>query len=323
MPRASRPIRACSLSRILSTTFSPFTEGSDAIRTSIGWPPTVEPHTPILRQALLGDVEARHDLEAGGDAGHHAAGDRGGVVEHAVDPVADAHVLAVRLEVDVRSAFLDPFCDHAVDQLDHRRVARRLADLGDLAHVRRLFGLLLDCLGDRGVELRGVDERGIDVLGGGNRGPDVEPGHDRDVVDGADVGRIGHRDHQRLVADERNRDRAVALRRLRRNQVDRAEIDVEHVQVEVVETEALRGRPGELVGRDHALCEQDMLGRMPTVAGLGNCDLDPLSGSESELDDVIGYEPPGTAAAVGGVSPGLPDAERSSVGSLGLVTGTG
>ena len=39
--------------------------------------------------------------------GDHAARDRGGLVQHAVDAEAHAHVLAVRLEVDVRGALLD------------------------------------------------------------------------------------------------------------------------------------------------------------------------------------------------------------------------
>ena len=47
------------------------------------------------------------------------------VVQHAVDAVAHAHVLALGLEVDVRDALLDALGDHAVDELDDRRVRRR------------------------------------------------------------------------------------------------------------------------------------------------------------------------------------------------------
>ena len=140
--------------------------------------------------------------------------------------------------------------------------------------------VLLDRLCDRGVELACVVERGLDVLGGGDRRPDVEPGHDRDVVDRADVGRVGHRDHQRVLADERDRDRAVALRRLGGNQVDRAEVDVEGAQVEVVEAEALGRRPRELVGGDHLFGEQDLLRGATAVAGLGDRGLDPLLGAK-------------------------------------------
>ena len=74
------------------------------------------------------------------DAGDHAARHRGRVVQHAVDAVADAHLLALGLEVDVGGALLDALGDHAVDELDDRRLAGGLADLGDLAAA---LGLLL------------------------------------------------------------------------------------------------------------------------------------------------------------------------------------
>ena len=100
--------------------------------------------------------------------GDHAARDRGGVVQDAVDAVADPHVLALGLEVDVGGALLDALRDHAVDELDDGRVAGRLADLGDLAG-RGLLLVLLDRLGDRRVELARVGDRGLDVLGGRDR----------------------------------------------------------------------------------------------------------------------------------------------------------
>ena len=52
--------------------------------------------------------------------------------------------------------FLDALRDHAVDELDDGRVAGGLADLGDLAEVAGLLLVLLDRLGDRGVELARV-----------------------------------------------------------------------------------------------------------------------------------------------------------------------
>ena len=55
-------------------------------------------------------------------AGHGAGGDRGGLLEHAVDAVADAHVLVVGLEVDVGGAALDGLRDDLVDELDDRGV---------------------------------------------------------------------------------------------------------------------------------------------------------------------------------------------------------
>ena len=135
MPSLSSPMRACSLSRILKHDFLALDRRErghpDVDRVAADG----EADAAVLREPLLGDVEARHDLEARRDAGDHAAGHRRRVVKHAVDAVAHAHVLALGLEVDVRDPFLDALRDHAVDKLDDGRVARRLADLGDLADV--------------------------------------------------------------------------------------------------------------------------------------------------------------------------------------------
>ena len=76
----------------------------------------------ILRAAALGDVERGHDFQAGDDGileeldalGH------GGLVEHAVDAVADAEVLAERLEMDVGGALLEALAEDLVHELHHR-----------------------------------------------------------------------------------------------------------------------------------------------------------------------------------------------------------
>ena len=148
--------RACSLSRIRSTIFSPLTEGSEAMRRSIGWPPTVRPTRPSCGRRFSAMSRLAMILRREVTPGDHAARHRGRVVQHAVDAVADAHVLALGLEVDVGGALLDALGDHAVDELDDRRLAGGLADLGDLAEVVVLLLVLLDRLGDRGVELARV-----------------------------------------------------------------------------------------------------------------------------------------------------------------------
>ena len=211
----------------------------------------------VLRDPLLGDVEVPHDLEARDHSGDHAPRNGRGVVQDAVDAVADPHLLAVGLEVNVRGAFLDALGDHAVDELDDRCLAGRLADLGDrAASPSAPLLVLFDRLGDRGVELARIGDRRDDVLGGGDHRAHVEPGHDRDVVDGPHVGRVRHRDHQRVVLDEGDRDRAVALRSLVRDQVDGTEVELEDAQVDVVEAEALGRRTRQLVGVDRAVGEQ-------------------------------------------------------------------
>ena len=117
------------------TIFSPKSVGSTETRKSISFGHAVlveaDLDAAVLRQALLGDVELRHDLDARRDRVaelHRRAHD---VVENAVDAVADAQLLLVRLDVDVARALLNRRHQHDVDQ----------------PHDRRLFALLGERLG--------------------------------------------------------------------------------------------------------------------------------------------------------------------------------
>ena len=93
----------------------------------------VRRHASVLRDALLGDVEVGHDLQAADEAGLHLLRRAHHLVQHAVDAVPDAHVVLGRLDVDVGRAVLHALADDEVRQLDDRRV------LGDLADVRELL----------------------------------------------------------------------------------------------------------------------------------------------------------------------------------------
>ena len=113
--------------------------------------------------------------------------------------------LAVGRQVHVRRALLDGLGDDPVDELDDRRVLGRVEQLDDLGAALLLLleaGRLDDVVQAR--EAR--DERG-DVLARGDRRAHLVAGHQRDVVDGEDVGRVGHRDEQAAVADELHRAR--------------------------------------------------------------------------------------------------------------------
>ncbi len=91
----------------------------------------------VLREALLGDVELGHDLDARDQRRLDAPRQVQQVVEHAVDPVADLQRVGIGLDVDVARAVLDGLGEDQVDELDDGRVARfvqqvgRLLDLGD------------------------------------------------------------------------------------------------------------------------------------------------------------------------------------------------
>src|SRR5207249_5956109 len=58
----------------------------------------------VVGQAILGEVEVRHDLDARDDGGAIADGDDGGLLEQAVDAKAHHHAFGARLEMNVAGA---------------------------------------------------------------------------------------------------------------------------------------------------------------------------------------------------------------------------
>ena len=76
----------------------------------------------VLRQALLGDVELRHDLDARDHQRRHGALGLQHFAQHAIDAEAHDQAVLERLDVDVRGVFLDRLREHGVDQADDRRV---------------------------------------------------------------------------------------------------------------------------------------------------------------------------------------------------------
>ena len=104
----------------------------------------------VLRHALLGDVELRHDLDARDDRAVELLGDRPHRrLQHAVDAVLHVDRVVLRLDVDVARAPLDRGVDRRVDQPDDRAdVARQPLD-GEAVVAVLLFlqQLQLEALG--------------------------------------------------------------------------------------------------------------------------------------------------------------------------------
>ena len=94
----------------------------------------------VLRQALLGDVEPRHDLDARDDQRRHRALGLQHLAQHAVDAEADHESVLERLDVDVGGVLLDRLRQQRVDQADDRRLVLALEQVGRLGHVLREVG---------------------------------------------------------------------------------------------------------------------------------------------------------------------------------------
>ena len=128
---------------------------------------------PVLRHALLRDIQFRHHLDPADEQRRQRALGLHPVLQHAVDPEPDQQALFLRLDVDVRRAFLHRFQQQRVDEADdgriiaiveqivHRRCAVR--QRGQIAvagrcRIRRLRRTVAILRAQRGIE-RGIVER--------------------------------------------------------------------------------------------------------------------------------------------------------------------
>ena len=143
----------------------------------------------VLRQAAFRDVEARHDLQTRDDRVLEA----GEVVrqrdrdEDAVDAVADAQVVLLRLEVDVRRAFGDGLRQDFGDEAHDRGVLVGLVGGGDFGGGK-VVAFVFEAAGAHAVIL--IDEGGH-AFGRGEVPLRAAGGEGRDPVGRVGVGRQG------------------------------------------------------------------------------------------------------------------------------------
>ena len=160
---------------------------------------------PVLREAPLGDVERRHDLDAARDRVLQLERRRHLLDEHAVDAVAHAELLLVRLDVDVARALLDGVEEDHVDEADDGRVLARLLELEevDVVVVAGELDLLLvearHHLVVRGAGVVILLDRAVDCRLARDDGLDVVAGQELEVVDRVEVRRVGHRHDERVA----------------------------------------------------------------------------------------------------------------------------
>ncbi len=108
---------------------------------------------PILRQALLGDVELRHDLDARDDRAVQRARRLDQVAQRAVDAQPHHRARLERLDVDVGGAVAQRLREQGVDQSDQRRVVlalEQILDPGDVLQQPGQIEVLREVIGKGG-----------------------------------------------------------------------------------------------------------------------------------------------------------------------------
>ncbi len=131
--------------------------------------------SPVLRQALFGDVEVRHDLHPRHQGCVQRPRRLQHVAQHTVDPEAHDRAPLVGLEVDVGRALAQRLQQQRVDHPDHRRlgaavqqiVGRRqiLQQAREVGIARQIVGHLGDARRDRVVGTRELRREAIGVDG--------------------------------------------------------------------------------------------------------------------------------------------------------------
>ena len=193
----------------------------------------VDLDTPILRDALLGDLHLRHDLDTRDDRALKTLGGRIHLSEGAVDSVANAELLLHRLEMNIGSLHLDAVDDkHRGELYDRGVIARGVGvEIGELVAGLDVGGILaaLVELGHRGHNLALRRDDSLHVAPMQNI---------PERVDGVIAHRIGKRDSYGVVVGHDRHD-AVLLGDLGRNLLDDLRIDGLRVDVAVLEAELI------------------------------------------------------------------------------------
>ncbi len=107
--------------------------------------------SPVLRQALLGDVERRHDLDTRHQCRVQCTLGPHDVAQRAVDAEADQRIGLERFDVDVARAVARRLGQQRVDHADDRCVVlglEQVLDIRDFLHHARDVELALDVAND-------------------------------------------------------------------------------------------------------------------------------------------------------------------------------
>ena len=152
----------------------------------------------VLRQPLLGDIQAGHDLQAHHQRRSHPRLLHDLLAEHAIDTLTDAHHALIRLDVNVRGFHLHRILEQRLQQTHHRCLAGVVgAQLGKVEVA--VLQLAFQLAGNRS-DFAGAP---VDQIEGGQ---ELRLAHHRrqhaglenalHLVEGEQVQRVGHADQQ-------------------------------------------------------------------------------------------------------------------------------
>jgi len=257
----------------------------------------------------LGDVDLRHDLDAGDHGGLDVPGRGHDVVEDPVDAVADPHPALLGLDVDVAGALADGLEDDLVDEADDRRLVHQLAEAVE-AHL--LVGGPDPDLPDHGlqvlVEGRVLVQGPLEVVQGDDGRHDLVAGVAAHVIQGQDVEGVHHAERE-LPVGEPEGDDLVAPRHVLGEDQHRLLVREDLGEVQVLQPQLAGHRAGHLRLRGDAHLQEHLPEPLPrpllALEGL----LQPLGCEEPRLDEDLPQPP----APAGGGAAALPVRLRDGV----------
>src|SRR5579883_3062915 len=175
-----------------------------------------QPDPPILRQPLLGDVQAGHDLDTGSYRRLDVFGRIDHVVEHPVNPEPDHQVALERLDMNVAGAILHRLRQQSVDQLDNRRgvvgFEQVLGLLRQLAghHVEPLFAQVdHQVMGRAGGLIVGAIDGLVDDFGGRDDGLNRLSEQKAQIVERLEVSGVCNRNCDAMAVGAKGQQRVL------------------------------------------------------------------------------------------------------------------
>ncbi len=159
-------------------------------------------HAPVLRQAALGDIGARDELDARSHRGKTIHGLGHALVQHTIDPDAHHEQRLAGLDVDIGCLGFHGLREDVVDQFDDRRFLGQFAQClvgagGEFIH-RPLAAKVIEAA----IDIVAACEMHCERCSGGARGERLQHQRGKRVLRGPADRAIGHLPHQHALVEE-------------------------------------------------------------------------------------------------------------------------